>query len=78
MKIYFVTHKSRSEDAFAICDRVNTVTASNGDSLHRDRVEAELIELLKKVSEKANMTPWELFLFYGMEIQSQGAEIEND
>ena len=78
MKTYYVTHKSRSEDAFAICDRVNATTASNGDSLYRDRVEAELIDLLKKVGENTNMTPWELFLFYGMEIESQEAEIEND
>lgn len=47
MKIYFVTHglgraSSSVADADAICQRVNQLTASNGDSLFRDRVQSEL------------------------------------
>ncbi len=45
LKTYSVSHKmprTRSVDADAIADRVNYVTASNGDSLYRDRVQEEL------------------------------------
>lgn len=75
MKTYYVTHKSRSEDAFAICERINTVTASNGDSLYRNRVEAEMIDLLTKFCPEG-MTPWELHLMYGMSVEEQ--EIESN
>ena len=75
MKTYYVTHKSRSEDAFAICDRVNTVTASNGDSLYKDRVEAEMIEVLTKCCPDG-MTPWELHLMYGMSVESTEVEVD--
>lgn len=44
---YFATHSlprtaTGCEDADAIIDSVNRSTASSGDSLHRDRVQAEL------------------------------------
>ena len=47
---YFVTHKlGRADistaDADAIVSRVNDVTGSYGDSLYRDRVQAELDSL---------------------------------
>jgi len=75
MKTYYVTHKSRSEDAFAICDRVNALTASNGDSLYKDRVEAEMIAMLTKCCPEG-MTPWEIHLMYGMSVEEQEIEID--
>ena len=45
IKTYSVTHnmpRTRSADADAICQRVNDLTASNGDSLYSDRVQDEL------------------------------------
>jgi hypothetical protein len=47
MKIttYSVTHaqpRTHAADADAIIDRVNAVTAANGDSLYKDNVQAEL------------------------------------
>jgi len=45
--IYFASHglgraSISTADADAICQRVNNVTASNGDSLSHDAVQAEL------------------------------------
>jgi len=71
IKTYSVTHKmprTRSVDADAIADRVNEVTASNGDSLHRDRVQEELGSLCD--SEKQAL--------YGFEIVETENEIEED
>lgn len=45
IKTYSVIHKiphTRSVDTDAIAQRVNDVTASNGDSMYRSRVQEEL------------------------------------
>ena len=47
MKTYFASHKlgraaTCTADADAIVQRVNSVTASNGDSLCKDRVQDEI------------------------------------
>lgn len=47
MKTYYIMHNlgrahSLTADADAICQRVNSLTASNGDSLDHEQVRAEL------------------------------------
>lgn len=54
---YYATHKlGRADistaDADAIVSRVNAVTGSNGDSLYRDRVQAELDSLADAETQK--------------------------
>lgn len=54
---YYVTHNlGRADistaDADAIVSRVNSVTGSNGDSLYRDRVQAELDSLADAETQK--------------------------
>ena len=71
MKIYYVTHKSRSEDAFAICDRINTVTASNGGSLSQEAVQDELNEILNKIATGGHMTADEIADLYGLKVESE-------
>ena len=68
---YFVTHSlgraaTCTADADAVVDRINAVTASNGDSLHRDRVQAELDALIDAETQK----------LYGITIHSEVIEID--
>lgn len=71
IKTYSVTHKTPrtlSVDADAIAQRVNDVTASNGDSLYSDRVQEELDSICD--SEKQS--------HYGFEIVETENEVEED
>lgn len=70
IKTYSVIHKmprTRSVDADAIAQRVNDVTAGNGDSLYRDRVQEELDSRCN--SEKQ--------AFYGFEIVETEQRIDD-
>lgn len=54
VKVYSVTHglgraSICTADADAIVEQVNTVTMSNGDSMFRERVQAELDLLISRV-----------------------------
>lgn len=68
---YFVTHNlGRADistaDADAIVRRVNDVTGSNGDSLYRDRVQAELDSLADADIQK----------LYRITVEAQDVEID--
>lgn len=76
--IYYVTATSRSADAFAIVDRVNTVTASNGDSLSQKAVQAELNEILNKIATGGHMTADEIADLYGLKVESEEFEDEDE
>lgn len=74
--IYHVTATSHSPDARAIVDRVNTVTASNGDSLYRDRVQAELDEIITKMARHGSMSAVEIVELYGLTVEAEEVEEE--
>lgn len=68
---YFVTHKLgrasiSTSDADAIVRRVNDVTGSNGDSLYRDRVQAELNSLADAETQK----------LYCITVESEEVEVD--
>lgn len=68
---YFATHdlgrtSTNTADADAICNRVNALTESNGDSLHRDRVQAEIDALADAETQK----------LYGITIETTEVEID--
>lgn len=68
---YSVSHttpRTRSVDADAIADRVNSVTASNGDSIYRERVQEELDSICSSVMQEV----------YGFFIVETPNEIEED
>lgn len=62
------TPRTRSVDADAIADRVNSVTASNGDSIYRERVQEELDSICSS----------EMREVYGFFIVETPNEIEED
>ena len=75
MKIatYYATHAlgradMSTPDADAVVQRVNAVTGSNGDSLYRDRVQAELDALIDAEAQK----------LYQISVEAVETEIEDD
>ena len=75
MKIttYYATHAlgradMSTPDADAVIQRVNAVTGSNGDSLYRDRVQAELDALIDAETQK----------LYQVSVDAVETEIEDD
>ena len=71
--IYYATHAlgradMSTPDADAVVQRVNAVTGSNGDSLYRDRVQAELDALIDAETQK----------LYQISVEAFEAEIEDD
>jgi hypothetical protein len=69
--IFSVVHsmpRHSAANADAICDRVNNVTASNGDSLSKEMVQQELDSLASK----------EMQDVYGMRIVAHEHDVEDD
>ena len=71
--IYYATHAlgradMSTPDADAVVQRVNAVTGSNGDSLYRDRVQAELDALIDAETQK----------LYQVSVDAVETEIEDD
>lgn len=75
---YYVTAASRSADARAIVDRVNTVTAGNGDSANNKAVHAELNEVLNKIAAHGRMTVEEIVNLYGLKVEAEEFEEEEE
>jgi ribosomal protein S12 len=71
---YYVTATSRSADARAIVDRVNTVTAGNGDSANKKAVQAEMNEILNKIAAHGRMTAEEIVNLYGLKVEAEEFE----
>jgi hypothetical protein len=67
MVVYFVTSTSRKADAIAIVDRINTVTASNGDSACKNRVQDELDIVASP----------EIQAIFGLTVESETVEAED-
>lgn len=77
IKTYSITRRpGTASDADAIVDRVNSLTAGNGDSLHRDRVWAEAMEIVNKIAARGHMTAEEIVDLYGLKIVETDNEIE--
>lgn len=74
--IYYVTANSWTADAYAIVDRVNTVTANNGDSLSQKAVQTEMNEILNKIAAHGHMTAEEIRDLYGLKVVADEIEVE--